>query len=70
MYEPWTTGSIHTLGDNVGIQEELFENHGNLMTTLPPYHPNFNPIELVFQTLLQRLSEEQERYKSLDAANF
>ena len=37
---------------------------------LPPYHPDFNPTELVFQTLVRRLSTERARYKSLDARDF
>ena len=57
--------SIHTLKDNVCIQEELFENHGIFMTTLLHYHPDFNPTKLVFQTLFQRLSVDQAHYKSL-----
>ena len=33
------------------------------MIPLPPYHPNFNSTELVFQTTLQRLSAICGRYK-------
>ena len=29
--------TVHMKGDNIGIQEELFQNHGILMITLPPY---------------------------------
>ena len=28
--------TVHLKGDNIGIQEELFQNHGILMITLPP----------------------------------
>ena len=57
-------------GDNIGLQDALFEKHDILMITLPPYHPDFNPTELVFNTLLQRLSAKRARYKSLDADDF
>ena len=33
------------------------------MIPLPPYHPDLNPTELVFQTLLQRLASLRARYK-------
>ena len=56
--------------DNVGIQYALFNMHIILMITLPPYHPGFNSTELVFNTLLQRLSGERDRYNCLDANNF
>ena len=31
--------TVHIKGDNIGIQEELFQNHGILMITLPPLSP-------------------------------
>ena len=62
--------TVHIKGDCVGLQEELFQNHGILMITLPPYHPDFNPTELVFQCLLRRLTCDRSRYNSLDATNF
>ena len=62
--------SIHMKGDNIGLQNSLFEDHGILMIALPPYHPDFNPIELVFQTLLARLRSERARYNSTDADDF
>ena len=55
--------TIHMYGDNVGTQQYLFEEFGILMITLPPYHPDFNPTELVFNTTLQRLSARRARYK-------
>ena len=55
--------TIHMYGDNVGTQQYLFEEFGILMTTLPPYHPDFNPTKLVFNTTLQRLSARRARYK-------
>ena len=55
--------TIHMYGDNVGTQQYLFEEFGILMITLPPYHPDFNLTELVFDTTLQRLSARRARYK-------
>ena len=40
------------------------------MITLPPYHPDYNPTELIFNALLQRLSAQRVRYKSLAADDF
>ena len=40
------------------------------MIELTPYHPYFNPIELVFQTLLTRIKSESARYTSLSANTF
>ena len=51
--------TIHTKGDNIAIQETLFRNYQILMIPLPPYHPDLNPTELVFNTLLQRLMSER-----------
>ena len=62
--------TIHRQGDNIGIQEKLFQNHGILMMTLPPYNPDFILTKLVFQNLLWRLSADRTRYKSLDVVNF
>ena len=62
--------TIHTKGDNIAIQETLFRNYQILMIPLPPYHPDLNPTELVFNTLLQRLSSERARYNLLFATDF
>ena len=48
--------SIYLNGGNIGLKGELFKNDEILMITLTPYHPDFNPTELVFNTLLQRLT--------------
>ena len=53
---------IHMYGDNIGTQEFLFGEYGILMITLPPYHSDFNPTKLVFNTTLQRLSSVHARY--------
>ena len=55
--------SIHTQGDNTGTQDYLLNECEILMITLPPYHPDFNPTEKFFNTLVARLSSMRSRYK-------
>ena len=62
--------TIHMFGNNIGIQDTLFNVHAILMITLLPYQPEFNPTEFVFNTLLQILSGERARYNCLDVNNF
>lgn len=62
--------TVHFQGDNEGMEDALWELHGINMVFLPPYHPELNPTELVFHTLLERLKSEKARYKSLDAYDF
>ena len=62
--------TVHMQGNNVGLQDSLMHDYGILMIPLPPYHPDFNPTELVFNALLQRLTAERARYRSLDAYDF
>ena len=62
--------SIHYQGDNIGLPDALWELYGIRFFALPPYFPEFNPTELVFNALLQRLMSEQSRYKALDATDF
>ena len=62
--------TAHTTGDNTGLHDELFNHHGVLMITLPPYHPDLNPTELVFQTLLQRLVSLHARYNAYIEQSF
>ena len=57
-------------GNNIGLQQTLFEDFGVVMILLPPYHPDFNPTELVFNTLISRLRSQQARYNALDADDF
>ena len=61
--------TVHMQGVNCGLKDALLE-HGVQMIALPPYHPDFNPTELVFNTLLQRLSAQRARYNSMDAYDF
>ena len=62
--------SIHYKGDNVGLPEALWELYQIRFIALPPYSPELNPTELVFNCLQQRLKAERARYKAIDAANF
>ena len=62
--------TVHFQGDNEGLEEALWDIHGINMVFLPPYHPELNPTELVFHTLLERLKSEKARYMSLDAYDF
>jgi transposase len=53
--------TIHTAGENEHLQEVLWQDLRILMLTLPPYHPELNPIELVFNDLVQVLTRENAR---------
>ena len=61
---------VHLQGDNIGVQRVFWEKYRVLMTTLPPYSPEFNPTGLVFNTLLQRLSSIQVRHKTVSEMEF
>ena len=62
--------SVHLQGDNIGVQRALWTNYRIMMITLPPYSPKLNPTELVFNTLLQRLSSIQARYRTVSEMAF
>ena len=62
--------SIHCQGENTGLKDALWDMYGVKMITLPPYSPEFNPTELVFNALRSRLLAERARYTALDAADF
>ena len=62
--------SIHYQGDNIGLPDALWELYGIRFVVLPPYSSEFNPTELVFNALLQRLKSERARYKALDVTDF
>jgi hypothetical protein len=47
--------TIHFKGECDDLQDLLWNECQILMIPLPPYHPEFNPTELAFQTLFQRL---------------
>ena len=48
--------SIHYKSENEHLQEVLLMEHGILMIPLPPYYCELNPTELVFRTLVTRLT--------------
>lgn len=56
--------SIHLTAENRSLSEILWEEHGILLLYLPPYSPELNPIELVFQLLGVRLRHSNARYES------
>ena len=62
--------TVHFQVDNEGIEDALWMQHGINMIFLPPYHPELNPTELVFHTLLERLKSEKARYNAIDAYDF
>lgn len=62
--------SVHVQGDNCGLKEKLMTAFGILLMPLPPYHPELNPTELVFNTLLMRMKRARARYASVNTMNF
>ena len=62
--------SIHMSGDNDSLQNMLFFKCGILMVPLPPYTPELNPCEFVFQTLVQRMRSKNNRERSKNNAKF
>ena len=62
--------TVHKQGDNSGLPDALWDLYGIHFITLPPYSPEFNPTELVFNCLTQRIKSERARYHAIDAADF
>ena len=62
--------TLHFIGYYAGLRNTLFQEYGVLMMNLPPYHLELNPTELVFNTLLQRLTPVRGRYNSLYAVDY
>ena len=62
--------TVHNQGDDSGLPDALMDLYGIYFVTLPPYSPEFNPTELVFNCLTQRIKSERARYHAIDAANF
>ena len=54
----------------MGLPDALWDLYKIRFIALPPYSPELNPTELVFNCLTQRLKAERARYKSIDAADF
>ena len=47
--------SIHSVGENSVLEDWLWMQFGVLVLFLPPRSPELNPIELVWNTMVQRL---------------
>lgn len=47
--------AIHDKGENDGIEDWLWENHGVAVVFLPTRSPELNPIELVWRSLVMKL---------------
>ena len=62
--------TLHLLGDCAGLRNTLFQEYDVLMINLHPYYQELNLTELVFNTLLQRLTQIRARYNSLDTVDF
>ena len=53
--------TIHLTAENRTLAELLWEQYMILVLNLPPYSPELNPIELVFQLFVQCLSHSNAR---------
>ena len=62
--------TVHYQGDNVGLEETLQDMFGVTLLALPAYHPEFNPTELIFQLVFQRLRANRARYTALNNDDF
>ena len=55
--------SIHTRGECMYLREDLYQLFGISILLLPTYHPELNPIELIFNILVQRVKHSGARYE-------
>ena len=62
--------TVHNKGDNVGLEDALWDLHCIQLLLLPPYTPELNPTELVFCSLLMKLISKNRCYNSIDAYDF
>lgn len=62
--------TVHYQGDNIGLEETLRDMFGITLVALPAYHPEFNPTELIFQLVFQRLRANRARYTALNNDDF
>ena len=58
--------TIHFHGENESIQDVLWNEHNILLVPLPPYHPELNPTELVFRTILVTLKSIRCQIGNID----
>ena len=56
--------TIHLTEEDRNLSEILWEEYKILVLNIPPYSPELNPIELVFQLLGQHLRHVNARYLS------
>ena len=62
--------TLHFQGDNIGLSDTLKEMFNISLILLPAYHPEYNPTELIFQLLFQRMRAKRSRYNALSNADF
>ena len=62
--------TLHFLGDNIGLKDTLKEMFNITLLLLPAYHPEYNPTELIFQLLFQRMRAKRSRYNALSNDDF
>ena len=62
--------SIHFHGENEFLAQELWEQLRILMIPLPPYSPELNPMEFVFQYLVQQMRSSNIRASCEDDNKF
>ena len=60
--------AIHFQGDNAGIEDGLWEDHGIAVLSLPTRSPELNPIELVWRSLTMKLRSIRVRSGSHQTA--
>jgi hypothetical protein len=53
--------TIHFFGENEFLMEALWHQHHIVMIPLPPYTPELNPTELVFNSMAARISSKRSR---------
>ena len=53
---------IHTGSDCTYLRDDMWECCGIILLLLPTYHPELNPIELIFNILIQRIRHNGSRY--------
>ena len=62
--------SVHMNGRNSELQERLLRDAGITMISLPPYHPECNPTEFVFNYVLQEMRRKAMRWNSLTTEQY